>query len=140
MEQLEFYPVLLKIPLQWLLQWRPSLPSANNWSCCSIDLISHMSAIFCQDTDKLVLPFNKHFVHETVSASLRIHVHIITIVGLMCLEKCRKFYLCFRSREHLKLSCKGITNFREKTQTWRKKWSSQMQSFWNRIAKFEKTI
>lgn len=138
MEQLEIYPILLKMPLQWLLQWRPPLPSDNNWSCCSRGLISHMGVIICQDPDKLVLPFNKHFVHETVSASLRIHIHIITIVGLMCLEKCRQFYLCFRPRVHLELSCKGITNFRDKTQTWRQNGLINCSLLWNRIAKFEK--
>lgn len=106
-----------KMPLQWLLQWRVPLPSDNNWSCCSRGLISHMSVIICQIPNKLVLPFNKHFVHETVSVSLTIHIHIITIVGLMCLEKCRQVYLCFRSRVHLKFSSKGIANFRDKTQT-----------------------
>lgn len=139
MEQPEFYPTLLKMPLQWLLQWRPSLPSDNNWSGCSRVLISHVSAIICQDPNKLVLPFNKYVVHETVSSSLTIHIHIITIVGLMCLEKCRQFYLYFRSRVHLKLSCKGVTNFRGKTQPWRKNDQVRWSIFWNRIAKFEKT-
>lgn len=138
MEQLKFYPTMLKISLQWLLQCIPSLASDNNWSCCSIGLISLMSVIFCQDPDKLVLPFNKHFVHETVSASLRIHIHIITIAGLMCLEKCREFYLCFRSRKHLKLSCKGITNVRDKTQIWRKNGPVKCNLLLNRIAKFKK--
>lgn len=138
MEQLESHPIQLKITMQCSLQWRLPLPSGSNWPCCSRDLISHVSIILCQDPNKLTLPFNKHFFHESVSVSVTIYAHTITTIGLIGLKKHIQFYLYFRSRVHLKHTWKANYKFEGQNPAHKTKPEvlalSDALFFWNRIA------
>lgn len=73
--QLESHLVLLKT----LLQQRPLLPTDRSCPCYLRDLIFHENFIICQNPNKLVFPFNKHFVWEPLSLCIILHVYPVTI-------------------------------------------------------------